>query len=141
MNYYLLKIGGSDQTGNIKTGHELITKIRSSENANISGPIKKKTVFSLTSPIVTTDKGQKLGKSAGNAIWLDPALFSPFELYQFFVNTPDQMVQIYLKMFTFLPLGEIDDIMDKQQVRFFEFQFQVERYFFLSNKLFLLFFF
>lgn len=106
-----LKIGGNDQTGNLKTGHELISKLRWGANNS-----SKKPVFSLTFPIVTSEKGDKLGKSVGNATWLDPSLLSSFEFYQFFVNTSDQMVNTYLKMFTFLPLNEIDDIMRKHQV-------------------------
>lgn len=72
----------------------------------------------MTFPIVTSEKGDKFGKSAGNAVWLDPTLISPFEFYQFFINTSDQMVGTYLKLFTFIPLSEIDDIMLKHKVKF-----------------------
>ena len=67
-------------------------------------------------PIITSNKGEKLGKSAGNAVWLDGALFSSFEFYQFFVNTSDQMVETYLKIFTFYSLNEIEQIMKKHTV-------------------------
>ncbi len=67
-------------------------------------------------PIITSEKGEKLGKSAGNAVWLDEALLSPFEFYQFFVNTSDQMVETYLKIFTFYHLNEIEQIMKKHSV-------------------------
>lgn len=116
LKYLNFQIGGNDQTGNIKTGHELISKLRNpKKNANVAGK-KKLPVFSLTFPIVTTEKGDKLGKSAGNAVWLNPDLVSSFEFFQFFVNTADQMVDTYLKLFTFLPLNEIEDIMQKHRV-------------------------
>ncbi|RMZ99151.1 tyrosine--tRNA mitochondrial, partial [Brachionus plicatilis] len=97
-------IGGNDQTGNIKTGHELISKLK---------PDKR--IFGLTLPIITSEKGDKLGKSAGNAVWLEQDMFSAFDFYQFFYNTSDQMVETYLKLFTFLPINEIDDLMLKHQ--------------------------
>lgn len=116
LKYFDFQIGGNDQTGNIKTGHELISKLRNpKKNSNVAGK-KKLPVFSLTFPIVTTEKGDKLGKSAGNAVWLNPDLVSSFEFFQFFVNTADQMVDTYLKLFTFLPLNEIEDIMQKHRV-------------------------
>ncbi len=68
-------------------------------------------------PLITTSTGEKLGKSAGNAIWLDESLLSTYDFYQYFFNTSDQMVETYLKVFTFLPLSEIDDIMFKHRVR------------------------
>lgn len=95
-----IQIGGNDQTGNIKTGHELVSKLK---------PDKR--VFGITLPIITSEKGDKLGKSAGNAVWLEEALFSSFDFYQFFYNTSDQMVETYLKLFTFLPINEIEDLM------------------------------
>lgn len=101
-----LQIGGNDQTGNIRTGYDLITKIDT----------KTTKLFGITIPIITSDKGEKLGKSAGNAVWLDAHLFSPFAFYQFFFNTSDQMVETYLKIFTFLSLDEIDQIMKKHNV-------------------------
>ena len=89
----------------MKTGHELISRIDPKSNT-----------FSITIPIVTSDKGEKLGKSAGNAVWIDENLMSSFEFYQFFVNTSDQMVETYLKIFTFLSLSEINDLMNKHKV-------------------------
>ncbi len=85
----------------MKTGYELITKVDPKANK----------LFSITIPIITSEKGEKLGKSAGNAIWLDADKLSPFSFYQFFVNTSDQMVETYLKLFTFLSIDEIDQIM------------------------------
>lgn len=99
-----VQIGGNDQTGNMKTGHELISKIDPKSNT-----------FSITLPIVTSEKGEKLGKSAGNAVWIDENLMSSFEFYQFFVNVSDQMVETYLKIFTFLSISEINDLMSKHK--------------------------
>jgi tyrosyl-tRNA synthetase len=101
-----LQIGGNDQTGNMKTGHELISKL-----------MPKQSTFSITLPLVTSEKGEKLGKSAGNAVWIDESMMSSFEFFQFFVNVSDQMVETYLKIFTFLSLNEIQDIMLKHKVK------------------------
>jgi tyrosyl-tRNA synthetase len=106
---YFPQIGGNDQTGNMKTGHELISKMKSSSQ------VRK--VFSLTLPIITSETGEKLGKTAGNAVWLDPERFSPYQFYQFFYNTSDQMAETYLNLFTFLPMNEIADIMNAHRVR------------------------
>ncbi|VVD04555.1 unnamed protein product [Leptidea sinapis] len=95
------QIGGSDQMGNISAGHELISRTA------------KKNVYGLTLPLVTTEEGDKFGKSAGNAIWLDPQKTSPYSLYQYFIRTKDSEVERLLKLFTFYNLGEIKDIMFK----------------------------
>ncbi|XP_059045377.1 tyrosine--tRNA ligase, mitochondrial isoform X2 [Achroia grisella] len=97
------QIGGSDQMGNISAGHELISRTA------------KKNVYGLTLPLVTTEEGDKFGKSAGNAIWLDPQKTSPFSLYQYFVRTKDSEVERLLKLFTFYSSGEIKDIMYKHK--------------------------
>lgn len=60
--------------------------------------------------------GEKLGKSVGNAVWLSPEKTSPYEFYQYFVRTADQDVEKFLKYFTFLPLGEIEQIMEQHSV-------------------------
>ena len=91
----------------MKTGYELISRV----------DLKKNKAFSITIPIITSEKGEKLGKSAGNAVWLDADRLSPFAFYQFFVNTSDQMVETYLKIFTFLSLDEIEQIMKKHNVK------------------------
>jgi len=75
------QMGGSDQTGNLMTGHELISRVE-----------RKREVFGLTLPLVTTEEGDKFGKSAGNAVWLDGNKTSPFALYQFFLRMPDSEV-------------------------------------------------
>ncbi|XP_054285104.1 tyrosine--tRNA ligase, mitochondrial-like isoform X1 [Macrosteles quadrilineatus] len=95
------QIGGSDQMGNIHSGHDYI------------GKFSKKDVFGLTLPLITTEKGEKFGKSAGNAIWLDPELTSPFELYQFFIRTADADVEKLLKLFTFRSVPSIQDLCKK----------------------------
>lgn len=79
--------------------------------------IQQRNTFSITIPIVTSDKGEKLGKSAGNAVWIDEQMMSSFEFYQFFVNVSDQMVETYLKIFTFMSLSEIDDLMAKHRLK------------------------
>ncbi|XP_072932103.1 tyrosine--tRNA ligase, mitochondrial [Epargyreus clarus] len=97
------QIGGSDQMGNITAGHELISRT------------VKKNVYGLTLPLVTTEEGDKFGKSAGNALWLDPCKTSPYSLYQYFIRTKDSDVERLLKLFTFYSLGEIKDIMFKHK--------------------------
>lgn len=91
-----LQIGGSDQWGNITSGLELIRK--SEENAKAYG---------LTIPLVTKADGTKFGKTEGGAIWLDREKTSPYEFYQFWINTDDRDVVKYLKYFTFLSQAEI----------------------------------
>lgn len=93
------QLGGSDQMGNLMSGHELI------------GRVLDKPVYGLTLPIITNEEGDKFGKSAGNAIWLDEAKTSPFSLYQFFIRVTDAEVENLLKLLTFVPLPEIEQIM------------------------------
>ena len=71
----------------------------------------------FTIPLVTNETGDKLGKSAGNAVWISPSKTSPFELYQFFMRCKDADVEKLLRLFTFLPMEEITHIMSKQNVR------------------------
>ncbi|XP_059139676.1 tyrosine--tRNA ligase, mitochondrial-like [Physella acuta] len=97
-----IQIGGGDQMGNISSGFDLIDKVT------------KKQVFGLLVPLLLTSGGEKLGKSSGNSLWLDPTKTSPYELYQYFFNIADSDVERYLKLFTFLPLSEIEAIMEKQ---------------------------
>jgi tyrosyl-tRNA synthetase len=91
----LLQMGGSDQWGNIVNGIELG---RRSLNAQL---------FGLTTPLITTASGAKMGKTAAGAIWLDPELLSPYEYWQHWRNTEDGDVERFLKLFTVLPLDEI----------------------------------
>jgi tyrosyl-tRNA synthetase len=94
-----LQIGGSDQWGNITTGLELIRKIHDGAKA-----------YGLTIPLVTKADGTKFGKTENGAVWLDPEKTSPFEFYQFWINTADEDVVKYLKYFTFLTKEEIEDL-------------------------------
>ncbi|WP_079510074.1 tyrosine--tRNA ligase [Mesobacillus jeotgali] len=93
-----LQIGGSDQWGNITTGLELIRKM-SAEGSKAYG---------MTIPLVTKADGTKFGKSESGAVWLDPEKTSPYEFYQFWINTADADVVKYLKFFTFLEKEEIE---------------------------------
>ena len=95
-----LQIGGSDQWGNITAGLELIRKA-TDEDAK---------AFGFTIPLVTKSDGTKFGKSEGGAIWLDPEKTSPYEFYQFLINTDDRDVVKFLKYFTFLTPAEIDEL-------------------------------
>jgi tyrosyl-tRNA synthetase len=92
-----LQVGGSDQWGNITAGLELIRKTKGDDAK----------AFGLTVPLVTKADGTKFGKSEGNAIWLDPEKTTPYEFYQFWINTDDRDVVKYLKYFTFLSHEEI----------------------------------
>ncbi len=93
-----LQMGGSDQWGNIVAGIELVRKIR------------RKTAFGLTFPLITTSGGQKMGKTAKGAVWLDPVRTTPYEYYQYWINTDDQDVGRFLALFTLLPMDEIREI-------------------------------
>jgi len=98
-----LQVGGSDQWGNITAGVELIRRV---ENAEAHG---------LVAPLVTMASGQKFGKSEEGAIYLDPALTSPYKFYQFWINVDDRDVERYLKLFTILPREAVGAAMARQQ--------------------------
>jgi len=91
----VLQMGGSDQWGNIINGIDLGRRMMNAQ------------LFALTSPLITTSSGAKMGKTAAGAVWLDPALVSPYEYWQFWRNTDDGDVARFLKLFTELPLDEI----------------------------------
>ncbi|MET1031367.1 tyrosine--tRNA ligase [Domibacillus tundrae] len=93
-----MQIGGSDQWGNITTGLEMIRKM------NPEG----EQAFGFTIPLVTKSDGTKFGKTESGAVWLDPTKTSPYEFYQFWINTADADVVRYLKIFTFLEKEEIE---------------------------------
>ncbi|PLN82956.1 tyrosyl-tRNA synthetase mitochondrial precursor [Aspergillus taichungensis] len=112
-----VQVGGTDQYGNILFGMDAVKSISKNtvmeqERNPLTDDIDKPIGF--TTPLLTAPSGEKFGKSAGNAIWLDKDMTSTFELYQFFVRTPDNVVESYLKMFTFLPVSEIAKIMEEQ---------------------------
>lgn len=98
-----LQIGGSDQWGNIINGVELIRRISAKES------------FGLTSPLLTTASGAKMGKTAEGAIWLDESMLSPFDYFQYFRNTHDADVGKFLKLFTDLELTKIAEL-EKQNI-------------------------
>lgn len=90
-----LQMGGNDQWGNILAGVELIRRVEGQE------------AFALTAPLLTTAGGQKMGKTAAGAVWLDPELMPPFDFYQYWINVDDRDVVRLLQLYTFLPLSEI----------------------------------
>ncbi|MGO1058803.1 tyrosine--tRNA ligase [Planococcus sp. FY231025] len=94
-----VQIGGSDQWGNITSGLEVIRKTHDTEDTK---------AFGITIPLVTKADGTKFGKSAGGAVWLDAKKTSPYEFYQFWINTADADVIKYLKIFTFISREEIE---------------------------------
>ncbi|HHW79243.1 MAG TPA: tyrosine--tRNA ligase [Acholeplasmataceae bacterium] len=91
-----LQFGGSDQWGNITTGLELIRKVKGENDA-----------FGMSSPLLLKSDGTKFGKSEGGALWLDRKLTTPYEIYQYFLNTSDDDVPTYLKNLTLLKKDEI----------------------------------
>jgi tyrosyl-tRNA synthetase len=97
-----LQVGGSDQWGNITAGVDLIRRV---ENAEAHG---------LVAPLVTMASGQKFGKSETGAIYLDPAMTSPYKFYQFWINVDDRDVESYLKLFTLKSKAEIEELMAQQ---------------------------
>jgi tyrosyl-tRNA synthetase len=92
----ILQMGGSDQWGNIVNGIELGRRARNAQ------------LFALTSSLITTSSGAKMGKTAAGAVWLDAEMVSPYDYWQYWRNTEDSDVVRFLKLFTKLPLDEID---------------------------------
>lgn len=111
----MMQIGGSDQYGNIITGAEAIKYIRDTE----PNPEKRlpdnleNTPVGFTVPLLTDSSGAKFGKSAGNAVWLDPFMTSSFDLYGYFMRRPDADVEKLLKVLTFLPLETIKKMLEE----------------------------
>ncbi len=91
----VLQMGGSDQWGNIVNGIDLGRRLRNAQ------------LFALTSPLITTSSGAKMGKTAAGAVWLNADLVSPYDYWQYWRNTEDGDVERFLKLFTILPLDEI----------------------------------
>src|SRR5690625_8030232 len=98
-----LQIGGSDQWGNITAGMEFIRRSREDQSKEIK-------VYGLTVPLITKADGTKFGKTAGGAVWLEPDKTTPYEFYQFWINTDDRDVVKFLKYFTFLDQEELDKL-------------------------------
>ncbi len=90
-----LQLGGSDQWGNIVAGINLIRRMR------------HETAFGMILPLITTNSGEKMGKTAKGAVWLDSAKTTPYEFYQYWINTDDQDVARFMALYTFLPMDEI----------------------------------
>jgi tyrosyl-tRNA synthetase len=91
-----LQIGGSDQWGNITAGVELVRRASGAE------------AHAVTLPLVTTAAGTKFGKSEAGAVWLDPAMTSPYRFFQFWINSDDRDVARYLRYFTLMPQEEVE---------------------------------
>ena len=91
-----LQMGGSDQWGNIVNGIDLTRRV------------DDQVIWGLTSPLLTTSDGRKMGKSAGGAVWLNGSMLSPYEFWQFWRNTTDADVGRFLKLYTELPVDECD---------------------------------
>ncbi|MBF9046779.1 tyrosine--tRNA ligase [Rhodobacterales bacterium LSUCC0031] len=92
----ILQMGGSDQWGNIVNGIDLTRRVEDAQ------------IFGLTTPLLTTSDGRKMGKSQGGAVWLDGEMLSPYEFWQFWRNTTDADVGRFLKLYTELPVAECD---------------------------------
>ncbi|MGY4041112.1 tyrosine--tRNA ligase [Aeromonas hydrophila] len=91
-----LQIGGNDQWGNITSGMDLTRRLHQAQ------------VYGMTLPLITKADGTKFGKTEGGAIWLDPALTSPYAFYQFWLGTADEDVYRFLRYYSFMPLAEIE---------------------------------
>jgi len=98
-----LQMGGSDQWGNITTGTELIRRMLQGK------------AYALTSPLITKSDGKKFGKTEKGNIWLDPEKTSPYEFYQFWINTGDDDAEKYLKIFTILNKDEIENLVKEHK--------------------------
>lgn len=94
----IMQMGGSDQWGNIVAGIDLIRRIH------------QKDVYAFTAPLVVAANGEKMGKTAGNAVWIDKDLLKPYDYYQYWINVDDKDVNRFLKLFTLLELEYIEDI-------------------------------
>ncbi len=97
-----LQMGGDDQWGNIVAGIDLIRRLESQQ------------AFGITFPLLETANGQKMGKTAKGALWLDPEKTSPYEFYQYWINVDDRDVKRFLAYFTLLPMSEVERLGDLQ---------------------------
>ncbi len=101
----ILQMGGNDQWGNILAGVDLIRRVIGGE------------AYAMTFPLLTTASGAKMGKTASGAVWLDGDRLSPYEFYQFWINVDDADVERFLRIYTFLPLEEIDELASLEGAR------------------------
>ncbi len=95
-HHCILQMGGDDQWGNIVAGIDLIRRLESAA------------AYGLTLPLLTTSSGQKMGKTAKGAVWLDATKTSPYDFYQYWINVDDRDVKRFLALFTLLPMAEIN---------------------------------
>lgn len=100
-----MQFGGNDQWGNITAGIELVRRADAGK------------VFGMTFPLMTTSTGEKFGKSAGNAVWLDPEKTSPYQYYQYWINTTDEDVEKMMKLFTFIDVSEIEKVCGEHKLQ------------------------
>tara|TARA_B100000686_G_scaffold46317_1_gene49370 strand:+ start:6 stop:725 length:720 start_codon:yes stop_codon:yes gene_type:complete len=100
----ILQIGGSDQWGNIVNGTDLIKRKN------------KKQAYGLTTPLLTTSSGVKMGKTEKGAVWLNKKMLSPYDYWQFWRNTDDKDVINFLKLFTDLDIEKIDNLKNNQDI-------------------------
>lgn len=96
-----LQMGGSDQWGNIVNGVELCRRVAAVEGG------KSRDVFGLTTPLLTTSSGKKMGKTESGAVWLNPDMLSPYDYWQYWRNTEDADVGMMLRRFTVMPIDEV----------------------------------
>lgn len=104
-----IQLGGNDQWGNITAGVDLISRAQK-QFGGVGKKGKEEPAFGMTVPLLTTPSGEKFGKSAGNAVFISDKLTTPFQMYQFFINAPDEMVSKLLKSLTLLPLNAIEGV-------------------------------
>ena len=102
-NSCTIQMGGSDQWGNITTGTELIRRIAGGKG------------YAITCPLITKSDGSKFGKSEGGNVWLDANRTSPYRFYQYWLNSSDEDAEKYIKIFTFIPQDEINDIIKEHK--------------------------
>jgi tyrosyl-tRNA synthetase len=105
-----MQIGASDQWGNITAGTELIRRKLAHESGSTE---ERSSAFGLTHPLITRADGQKFGKTEQGTVWLSAHKTSPYQLYQFFISSPDDSVIQWLKFLTFLPMSEVDSLAEK----------------------------
>jgi tyrosyl-tRNA synthetase len=98
-----LQLGGSDQWGNITAGIELVRRVAGGD------------AHGVCAPLLTTASGAKFGKSEKGAMWLDPDRTSPYEFYQFWINSDDRDVESYLKIFTFMTSEQVSDLLEQHE--------------------------
>jgi tyrosyl-tRNA synthetase len=105
-----LQMGGADQWGNITAGLELIRRVEALDETGPDGAAAEPSAFGLCSPLLLTRAGQKMGKSEKGAVFLDPALTSPYDFYQYWINDDDVLVLDHLRWLTTMTREEVDAI-------------------------------